>query len=246
VLTVRYLVTRWRASRATGNHQPLDYIEDFACFCQGILFFTWAHFPLLGNGRFFPGVVSWGWMMKVQQATGGRRRASNSSRPGLLWLSSSLAPGGSGRTGTQNNKTRQNTIKRDKKNPGGCRLKPVRQFAFAPARFHGCVRLVSTIAETEAGLLKLTAEELLLVEQAVHRQFRECDGGLVYDDPQGVETEADLIAAAAESFQVYDQAEADHDQRRRGEVWLVDLGMTAKVRPAVIFKLVKPIPCQRN
>ncbi len=69
---------------------------------------------------------------------------------------------------------------------------------------------MSTIAEIEAVLPKLTADELMRVEQAVHQQFRERGGGLVYDDTHGVETEADLIAAADEAFQVYDQAEATH------------------------------------
>ncbi len=104
-------------------------------------------------------------------------------------------------------------MKHDEKNPGRGRPKPVRQFTSAPAPVHGYVRFVSTIAEIEAGLPKLTAEELLLVEQAVHRQFRERGGGMVYDDTHGVETEADLIAAADEAFQVYDQTEAAHDQR---------------------------------
>jgi S1-C subfamily serine protease len=73
---------------------------------------------------------------------------------------------------------------------------------------------VSTIAEIEAVLPKLTAEELMRVEQAVHRQFRERGSGIVYDDAHGIETEADLIAAADEAFKIYDQAEAEHAQRK--------------------------------
>lgn len=73
---------------------------------------------------------------------------------------------------------------------------------------------MSTIAEIEAVLPQLTAEELLRVEQAVHRQFRQRGGGMVYDDTHGVETGADLITAPDEAFQVYDQAEAEHAQRK--------------------------------
>jgi len=51
------------------------------------------------------------------------------------------------------------------------------------------------------------------VEQAVHSQFRQRGGGIIYDDSYGVETEADLIASADETFQAYDQAEAEHAKR---------------------------------
>jgi hypothetical protein len=73
---------------------------------------------------------------------------------------------------------------------------------------------VSIIAEIEAALPKLTAEELQRVEQAVHRQFRERRSGIVYDDPHGTETEADLIVSADTAFQDYDQAEAEHAKRQ--------------------------------
>ena len=73
---------------------------------------------------------------------------------------------------------------------------------------------MSTIAEIEAVLPKLTAEELVRVEQAVHSQFRQRGGGIVYDDSHGVETEADLIAAADAAFQLYDQAEAENAKRK--------------------------------
>jgi hypothetical protein len=72
---------------------------------------------------------------------------------------------------------------------------------------------VSTIAEIEAVLPKLTAEELGQVERAVHNQFRQRGGGIIYDDTCGVETEADLIASADEAFQAYDKAEAKHAKR---------------------------------
>ena len=72
---------------------------------------------------------------------------------------------------------------------------------------------MSTIAEIEAVLPKLSAEELVRVEKAVHSQFRQRGGGIVYDDTYGVETEADLIASADEAFQAYDKAEAKYAKR---------------------------------
>jgi hypothetical protein len=39
---------------------------------------------------------------------------------------------------------------------------------------------VSAIAEIEAGLPKLTAGELVRGEQAVHSQFRQRGGGIIY------------------------------------------------------------------
>ncbi len=72
---------------------------------------------------------------------------------------------------------------------------------------------VSTIAEIEAILPKLSAEELVRVEKAVHRQFRQRGSGIVYDDSYGVATEADLIAEADAAFQIYDKAEANHAKR---------------------------------
>jgi len=67
---------------------------------------------------------------------------------------------------------------------------------------------MSTIAEIEAVLPSLSAEELAPVEKAVHIQFRQRGSGLVYDDAHGVETEADLITFADAAFPTYDQAEA--------------------------------------
>jgi hypothetical protein len=72
---------------------------------------------------------------------------------------------------------------------------------------------MSTIAEIEAVSPNLTSEELVKVEQAVHSQFRQRGGGIVYDDTDGVETEADLIASADAAFQTYDQAEAKNAKR---------------------------------
>ena len=73
---------------------------------------------------------------------------------------------------------------------------------------------MSTVKEIEAVLPKLTAEDLVRVEQAVHSQYRQRGGGIVYDDAYGVVTEADLIASAYEAFQAYDKAEAEHAKRQ--------------------------------
>ena len=72
---------------------------------------------------------------------------------------------------------------------------------------------MSTIAEIEAALPKLTTEELTRVEQAVHTQYRQCGGGIIYDDAYGVVTESDLIASADEVFQAYGRAEAAPGRR---------------------------------
>ena len=72
---------------------------------------------------------------------------------------------------------------------------------------------MSTVKEIEAALPKLTAEDLVLVERAVHNQYRQRGGGILYDDAYGVVTEADLITSADEAFQAYDAAEAEHAKR---------------------------------
>jgi hypothetical protein len=72
---------------------------------------------------------------------------------------------------------------------------------------------MSTIAEIEAVLPNLSAEELVQVEKAVHSQFRQRGSGIIYDGTHGVETEADLIASADAAFQTYDQAEAKNAKR---------------------------------
>jgi hypothetical protein len=52
---------------------------------------------------------------------------------------------------------------------------------------------MSTIAEIEASLQKFTTSELIRVEQAVHRQYGERGGCLIYDDAYGTVTEADAF-----------------------------------------------------
>ena len=73
---------------------------------------------------------------------------------------------------------------------------------------------MSTVAEIEAALPKLTAPELAQIERALHNQYRQRGGGIVYDDDYGAVTEADLIASADEAFQAYDRAEAEHAKRK--------------------------------
>lgn len=73
---------------------------------------------------------------------------------------------------------------------------------------------MSTVAEIEAVLPNLTKEELIRIEQAVHHQFRQRGGGLVYDDSYGVETETDLIASAERAFLIYDKAESENAKRQ--------------------------------
>ena len=67
---------------------------------------------------------------------------------------------------------------------------------------------MSTVAEIEAALPQLSAAELLRVEQALHRQYRQRGGPILYDDSYGVMTEADLVASADEAFLAYDKEEA--------------------------------------
>ena len=73
---------------------------------------------------------------------------------------------------------------------------------------------MSTVAEIEAALPRLTTEELAQIERALHNQYRQRGGGIVYDDAYGTVTEADLIASADEAFQAYDKAEAENAKRQ--------------------------------
>ncbi|MEI6390451.1 MAG: hypothetical protein WCT12_05025 [Verrucomicrobiota bacterium] len=45
---------------------------------------------------------------------------------------------------------------------------------------------MSTVAEIEAALPQLSTEQLLRVEQALHHQYRQRGGNLIYDDAYGV------------------------------------------------------------
>lgn len=73
---------------------------------------------------------------------------------------------------------------------------------------------MSTVNEIEAALSQLTNEELRRVEQAVHHQYRQRHGGILYDDSYGVLTEADLIASADQAFLAYDKEEEKNAPRQ--------------------------------
>jgi outer membrane PBP1 activator LpoA protein len=60
----------------------------------------------------------------------------------------------------------------------------------------------------------LNARRRQRIERALHNQYRQRGGGLVYDDDYGTVTEADLIVSADEAFQAYDRAEAEHAKRQ--------------------------------
>jgi len=72
---------------------------------------------------------------------------------------------------------------------------------------------MSTVVEIESALPTLTTEELRRVEEAVHQQYRQRQGGIVCDDSYGVVTETDLIASAEQAFLAYDKEEQEHAQR---------------------------------
>jgi hypothetical protein len=73
---------------------------------------------------------------------------------------------------------------------------------------------MSTVAEIEAVLDKLSNAELLQVKRALHRQFLLRGETAVYQDEYGTVTEADLIASADAAFQEYDREEAEHARRK--------------------------------
>ena len=73
---------------------------------------------------------------------------------------------------------------------------------------------MSTVAEIEATLPRLSLEQLLHVEQALHEQYRQRGGNLIYDDAYGALTDADLVAAGDAAFLAYDREEETHDARR--------------------------------
>ena len=66
---------------------------------------------------------------------------------------------------------------------------------------------MSTVAEIEAALPKLTTSELHELEGLVREQYRARKIGILYDDAYGVWTEEDQASAAAEVFAMMDQAE---------------------------------------
>jgi hypothetical protein len=61
---------------------------------------------------------------------------------------------------------------------------------------------MSTLAEIEAVLPKLSTGDLLLVEAALHRLQRARGVGILFDDAYGLWTEEDQASVAAEAWQV--------------------------------------------
>lgn len=73
---------------------------------------------------------------------------------------------------------------------------------------------MSTLAEIEAALPKLTDAELTQLVADVDRLYRERKGALIYADSYGDLSEADLIVAADRAFQEYDKDEESHANRK--------------------------------
>jgi len=64
---------------------------------------------------------------------------------------------------------------------------------------------MSTLAEIEQALPKLTIEEMMRVEAALHRLQRERGVGIIYDDAYGLWTEDDQASVAADAWSVLGQ-----------------------------------------
>jgi hypothetical protein len=63
---------------------------------------------------------------------------------------------------------------------------------------------MSTVAEIESALPKLSAEELLQIEATLHRLQRERGVGIIFDDAYGVWTEDDQVSVAEEAWTTLD------------------------------------------
>ncbi len=64
---------------------------------------------------------------------------------------------------------------------------------------------MSTLAEIEEALPKLTNEELMRVEALLHSMQRQRGVGIILDDAYGVWTEDDQASVAAEAWAVLDE-----------------------------------------
>lgn len=64
--------------------------------------------------------------------------------------------------------------------------------------------VMSTLAEIEEALPKLTNEELMHVEALLHSTQRQRGVGIIFDDSYGVWTEDDQTSVAAEAWAVLD------------------------------------------
>ncbi len=68
---------------------------------------------------------------------------------------------------------------------------------------------MSTVADIEAVLPKLSAEDLLRVEAALHRLQRSRGVGILFDDAYGIWTEDDQASVAAEAWRVMEEGEPE-------------------------------------
>ena len=83
-----------------------------------------------------------------------------------------------------------------------CRRNPTGSFASKLKNM--LLFAMTTLAEIEAALPKLTPEELMRVEAALHKLQRERKVGIIFDDAYGVWTEDDQASLAAEAWQILD------------------------------------------
>lgn len=74
---------------------------------------------------------------------------------------------------------------------------------------------MSTLAEIEAALCRLSTEELRQVEHFMHSIYRQREEGIIFDDAYGVWTEGDQVAAAAEAWDLLDQDKSDVEGKQR-------------------------------
>lgn len=68
---------------------------------------------------------------------------------------------------------------------------------------------MSTIAEIEEVLPRLTVDELMRVESLLHKLQRQRQVGVMYDDAYGVWTEEDQASVAAEGWDVFEGKTAE-------------------------------------
>lgn len=94
---------------------------------------------------------------------------------------------------------------------------------------------MSTVAEIAGAISQLSNDELPEVEKLVLQSYRERKIGIIFDDAYGIFTEEDLRAMQEQVLRVIDGNAMNLPQR--GEVWLADCGMKAKVRPVVVISI---------
>jgi hypothetical protein len=63
---------------------------------------------------------------------------------------------------------------------------------------------MSTLAEIEEVLPRLSVEELMRVESLLHKLQRQRHAGVIYDDACGLWTEEDQASVAAEAWEALD------------------------------------------